>query len=216
MYREDRPCMLPELLPDVQATAKQLAQATSEAAGDAAKMRASWHQQVADLERQVEDLRAELAGATQLEAEGAPSHNSGAQALTDRVCQLEAANSALEQALLESHAKLTASGRSEQLASRTDAELQDALATLERRDGEVSRLHAELQMFQAQAAAATVRCDPCPNRAVESSPAGGRAYLHHRGQGPRLARRRASANPCSRQPTRCTSCTSFWRTRRAS
>jgi hypothetical protein len=142
----------------LQGAAKQLAQVTSEAANDAAQMRSSWHEQVSALEAQIQQLQAD---SNACEGVAAPvSHSSSSATITtleDRVAQLEAANAALEQAVLDSHARLSASGRDEQHASQKDIELQDALTALQDRDAEISKVTAELQLLQAQASARPVR-----------------------------------------------------------
>jgi hypothetical protein len=141
----------------VQAAAKQLSEVSSEMAAESAKMRSSFQAQISMLDTQVQELQDALASARASRPLRAPAFSqttprksgNSADALTARVKQLEAANMALESALLECqsmglHKVGAAQGDSESAA------LLQARKALAEKDAQLGRLRLEVELLQAQ------------------------------------------------------------------
>ena len=139
-----------------------------EAQEEAARLRASYKQQIITLEGQVAELERALHDArstaplscevlspykartrksTSQSAHGTAAVQGAGQALVQRIKQLEAANVALERALLDTHGKGGVPAESIEGAGSTaeSAQLQHAHASLAAREAEVQSLQMQVQ-----------------------------------------------------------------------
>lgn len=144
----------------MQEASKQVTAVTTQAEEEAEKLRASYKQQVGTLEAQVADLQQAAAASSAHPGTSAPSQpqqqaatdgvalQQAGTALQQRVQQLEAANAALERALLDSHTQQPRSRSAERQSAESDADLRHTQDTLARREHQVSQLQAELKALQ--------------------------------------------------------------------
>jgi small-conductance mechanosensitive channel len=150
----------------LQAASKQVLELSSDAQAESAKLRASYQQQISTLEAQVCDLERALHDARcAAPMRRLPSpHRAGQQAaapagaLAQRVEQLEAANAALERALLDAHGRGSRVQTSERRMNESDAMLHHVQASLAERDAQLAGLQAELGMLRGQQATQVCSC----------------------------------------------------------
>lgn len=144
-----------ELRPQLQAASQQVASLTSDTATEAAAMRTSYTQQISNLKAEVTSLQQALVDARAAQTlpqpplQGSrtasrPTSADAAPLLAQRVEQLEAANAALERALLDAHSNRP-SGTS--AAAEVEMLLQNSRAALAERDAQVGSLKAELEIL---------------------------------------------------------------------
>lgn len=147
----------------VQEASKQMTTVSSQAEEETAKLRASYKQQIAALEAQVADLqhaaparhsaRSQTRSASSTDANCMPG-----AALHQRVQQLEAANAALEQALVDAHDRQPRNASAERHSAESDALLHHARATDAQCEQQVSQLQAQLHALQVWLSLATRAC----------------------------------------------------------